>query len=461
MSARRSANPVWSRMRSDVAGIAWPPVSVGPRAVLATIMRELEATQWLPPEAIGARQFEQLLILARYAHKHSKFFKARLARARLKFDDLDGIERLRKLPVLGRRDIQSAGPALFCDVIPESHGAIAESRTSGSTGEPVVVKRTAINQLDWLAMTMREHVWQARDFSGRLAAVRANISAHKSLPDWGPPASALFKTGPSIGIPITTDIQRQFALLAEFAPDNILIYPSILDALIQHCLANKVSLPSLKHIRTIGETLSPRVREDAKRVFTARLSDCYSSQEVGYIALECPQSGLYHVMAETMIVEVVREDGTPCGEGEVGRVVVTDLHNFATPLIRYIIGDYAEVGGACPCGRGLPTLARILGRERNLILMPDGSRHWPLTGGRHLRDELPQIQQYQLVQLDREHMEARFVTAKPLTAAEEEFVRERIQKSLGHPFEIAFTYFEGKIPVGKNGKFEEFVSRAT
>ncbi len=457
----RATNPVWTRLRSNVPGLLWPAMAAGPYAVLVTLLRELEQTQFLSAQTIADRQFHQLGVLARHAHKHSKFFKARLARARLKPDDLTSPDGLRRLPVLGRRDIQSAGGDLFCERVPDGHAPVSESRTSGSTGEPVVVKRTAVNHLDWLAMTMREHLWHERDFMGGLAAVRANISTQKELPDWGPPANLLFPTGRSLGIPITTDVARQCELLAAFKPDNLLVYPSILDGLIRHCREHNVSLPSLKHIRSIGETLSPRIREEATEFFAARLADCYSSQEVGYIALQCPASGLYHVMAETMIVEVIDANGAPCREGEVGRVVITDLHNFATPLIRYDIGDYAEMGGACACGRGLPALARVLGRERNLILMPDGSRHWPLTGGRHLRDTLPQIQQYQLVQLDREHMEARFVTVKPLTADEERFVRERIQKSLGHPFDIAFKYFDGKIPVGKNGKFEEFLSLAT
>jgi phenylacetate-CoA ligase len=54
--------------------------------------------------------------------------------------------------------------------------------------------------------------------------------------------------------------------------------------------------------------------------------------------------------------------------------VVTPLHNFAMPLIRYAIGDYAEAGPPCACGRGLPVLARILGRARNLLTLPHGER---------------------------------------------------------------------------------------
>jgi phenylacetate-CoA ligase len=447
-----------SRARSNLPGIAWPPMSAGPVAVFASYLRQLERSEWFTPDELRARQFQQLGILVRHAAEHSRQFRTRLKHAGLSPADAATPDGFPNLPPLTRRDIQTAKDALFCDALPDGHAPVTESRTSGSTGEPVVVKRTAITQLDWLAMTMREHLWHRRDFTGRLAAIRANISAYSELDDWGPPASLLFATGKSAGIPITLDVARQYELIAAFAPDNLIIYPSTLDALIDHMRARDAKLPSLRHIRTIGETLSPRIRQEAKEFFAARVADAYSSQEVGYMAIECPESGLYHT-CETALVEIIRDDGTPAAEGEVGRIVVTDLHNFATPIIRYDIGDYAEVGGACACGRGLPMLARILGRERNLILMPDGSRYWPHTGGRHMRDIAP-VSQFQLIQHDRERMEARLVVEKTLTPAQENAVRERIQKSLKHPFKIDLVYFDGRLPVGKNGKFEEFICKA-
>ncbi len=107
-------------------------------------------------------------------------------------------------------------------------------------------------------------------------------------------------------------------------------------------------------------------------------------------------------MSEALIAEVLRPDGTPCGEGETGRMVITDLHNHATPIVRYALGDMAEMAGACPCGRGLPAIRRIVGRNHNLLRMPDGRRFWPSLGG-FGRDGyllvLP-IRQFQLIQTE-------------------------------------------------------------
>jgi phenylacetate-CoA ligase len=380
-----------------------------------------------------------------------------LTRAGLRPKDLADRNGLEKLPVLTRRDLQTA-TGLFSAEIPRGHAPISKTKSSGSTGEPVAVHRTAINQLDWLAMTMREHFWHGRDFGKKLCAIRAHVRTYSVRADWGPPASLLFDTGPSIGLPISASVERLALWVAECRPDSLMLYPSTLDALTEYCRGRRIALGQLSHIRTIGETLSRRVRQEAQAVFKAKVADSYSAQEVGYLALECPESGLYHI-PETVIVEVLNEHGCPCAPGEMGRVTVTDLRNFATPLVRYDIGDYAEVAAPCPCGRGLPTLARILGRERGLVLMPDGSRHWPLAGGMGYKDVAP-IHQWQIIQLTRTEMEVRLATERPLSADEETKLRARLQKSLGYPFVIAFKYFPDRIPPGPTGKSEEFICKA-
>ena len=179
---------------------------------------------------------------------------------------------------------------------------------------------------------------------------------------------------------------------------------------------------------------------------------------MGTIAIECPVSGLYHVMADNLIVEVLRENGDPCDFNEVGQVVITDLHNFAMPLIRYATGDYAEKGGSCSCGRGLPTLKKICGRERNLAILPNGKKYWPRIGFNHFRTIAP-IEQYQLIQESLQNIEVRLVVSRTLMGNEEQALREIICEKMGFPFQLHFTYFEKQIPRGENGKFEEFICR--
>ena len=422
----------WTEARSNIAGIEFPAIVGGPTGTLAALVRQLDDTQWLSAEAIGHGQFAQLHHLARYAAQYSSHFRKRLAQAKLRPDGLTSLAVLRRLPVMHRRDLQS-GEGIVCTEVPASHRPVGESKTSGSTGEPIVAKRTAINQLMWMAMTMREHFWTRSSFDTRLAAIRANIPQLAHDKDWGAPASLLFRTGPSLRLPITLSVETLVAHLAEFKPASLIVYPNTLDAISRHCAQAGIAFEGLRTIRTIGETLSADIRSRAQEVFRAPVADNYSSQELGNIALQCPESGLYHVMAESLIVEVIDGSGAPCKPGEIGRVVVSDLHNFATPLIRYDIGDYAEPAEPCPCGRGLPSLKRIVGRERNLIVMPDGTRHWPLVGFHRFREIAP-VAQYQMIQHALHDIEVRLVVEAALTPSQEKDLREVIQKALGHPF---------------------------
>lgn len=445
-------------MQSMVAGVVWPPLLSGEGAPLAALTHQLQQTQWLPADDIVVRQHQQLVMLAQHSEIHSVYFRDRMRAAGMRAGQLSTREDLRRLPVMRRRDVQAAGEALFCAQIPRAHAPIAESSTSGSSGEPVVVKRTAVSRLMWLAMTLREHLWQQRDFRGRLAVIRDDYlqSEQADWPTWGPPASLLFQTGPSHALAVRTGVARQFEWLQSINPNYLLVYPSNLAALLIEFEQHGVRLPRLQQIRTINETLTAGIRESARRVLGADIADTYSSAEVGVIAVQCPDSALYHVMAEGMIVEILNERDEPCAPGEVGRVVVTDLHNFATPLIRYELGDYAETSGPCPCGRGLPALRRIVGRRRNMVRLPDGRSLWPAIGGLRYREIAP-IRQFQFIQRELETIEVRLVSRVPLSADQERRIGELIRKALDFSFNLQFVYFAEQIPRGPGGKFEEFV----
>jgi phenylacetate-CoA ligase len=419
---------------------------------LNALLGELGATERQTPEALAALQLQRLDRLTAHLEIHSAHFRTRLREAGLSRDELVLPQGLQRLPVLSRRALQNA-QGLFCETLPAGHAPAYQTQTSGSTGEPVVVRRTAVNGMDWMAVTMRDHLWHRRDFLQPFCAIRANLREPVLRRDWGPPVTWLFGTGPLLGIPVTTDIGRQIELILQFKPRILLLYPSNLTALMNR----GIELPGVRQILTIAETLSPQTRDDAIRLFGA-VTDTYSSEEIGTIALQCPDSPLYHVMAEHLLVEVLKADGTACREGETGRVVATDLRNFATPLVRYDIGDVAEVGPPCGCGRGLPTLSRIFGRERNLVLMPDGTRHWPLVGFCYFREIAP-VMQYQFIQEGRESIELRLVTERPLGPDEEAGLAARVRENLGFAFAVRFTYFADRLPPGANGKFEEFVCR--
>lgn len=415
---------------------------------------QLEAAQWLAPAALVEGQAQQLNAVCEHHKKYTPSFAPRLKASGLAY--LNNLDRLRQLQPLSRREAQSLGESFFARDVPPRHLPLGNAKTSGSTGEPVSVRKTAMGRLFWSAYTIRDHLWHGRRFSLRMSSIRANISKYVEARDWGSPARNLYKTGEAQGIPITTDIREQLRQLRRFRPELLIVYPNNLAAFAAIWETEGYDLKDLRHIKTIGETVHDDLRDRVKAVTGLVIEDNYSSQEAGTIAIQCPTSGLYHVMSEALIVEVVDARGEACREGETGRVLVSDLTNLATPLIRYDIGDYAEVGPPCSCGRGLPTLRRIRGRERNLVRLPDGARNWPLVGF-HAFDTVAPVRQYQLIQTALDQITFKLVTDAAISEAQERGLIRIVQKALNHPFRITIEQFRDRLPIGPNGKFEEFV----
>jgi phenylacetate-CoA ligase len=427
-------------------------------AEILALLRERRASEGLPPAELARRQRPMLLAVARHCATYSRHFASRLKAAGLIPSVLAKEGGLAKLPPMTRAELVQAGDALFCKFCPSSHGTIGTTSTSGSTGEPVTVRRTGLCRLHWFADTLREHLWHDRDFSGRLAVVRANIFEPVETPDWGPPCHLFFRTGPGSAMPPARSIPELGEWLARFDPHYLLILPSVLAALVAEFAQAGQRLPRLTSIRTLSETVHPALREAVTRVLGVPIHDSYTSQEGGVMATQCP-AGSYHV-SETILLEVLNDAGQPCAVGEIGRVVLTDLLNFATPLIRYEIGDYAEVGPPCSCGRGLSVIRRFFGRERNLVLRPDGTRHWPLFGF-HRWSEVHPVRQFQFVQLDRTTILARLSAAGRPDRALEARLTIIIQQALQHPFTIRYEWHETPLPRGPGGKFEEFLCLAS
>jgi phenylacetate-CoA ligase len=357
--------------------------------------------------------------------------------------------------VLTRSDLQVNFEALKSSSAPAEHGKVAESRTSGSTGRPIRILKTMLTETLWRAFVLREHRWHQRDLSGKLAAIRHNVPEGEAA-GWGPATDSVFVTGPSVILSVRHEVGAQLEWLERQQPDYLLSYPSNLAELARRTLVRGNKLTRLREVRTFGEALGPDLRALCRRAWNVPLTDAYSSQETGYIALQCPTGEHYHVQSEGVLVEVLDETGGACGPGTTGRVVVTDLHNYAMPLIRYEVGDHAEAGAPCSCGRGLPVLRRIAGRTRNMLVLANGARYWPAFGSAGLAELAPILQQ-QVIQTGFTEIEVRLAAARPATAEEEERMRSHMLARLPAPFEIRFNYRDA-IERSASGKFEDFIS---
>lgn len=413
---------------------------------MLALLFQLEQSQWWPTQTLAGFQARQLEVLLAHARATVPYYRARWTDAALR----GGIA---SLPLLTRRDLQSSFDELKSDAVPAAHGGMGMASTSGSTGTPTRVMKTALTQLMWRAQTLRDHLWHRRDLRGRLAVIRQGPTPG-SFDQWGNATDGLV-TGPSAVLSPGEDIEAQLRWLQGQDPEYLLTYPSTAAALAQLSIEQRIRLPRLKEVRTLGEQLPDDLRQLCEDAWGVRLVDTYSAEEAGYLALQCPEHDHYHVPAESVLLEILDDDGRPCAPGQAGRVVITDLGNFATPLVRYEIGDFAVPGQPCACGRGLPVIERVLGRVRNLLVTADGRRYWPTFGVRSLGEVAP-VRQAQFVQTAFDRLEARLVCSAPLTAAQHAAIKQRVTDRLPRGFEVTLVTVES-IARGAGGKFEDFV----
>jgi phenylacetate-CoA ligase len=439
--------------------MSWPALPGDSGARLLALAYQLQQTEWLASDELERLQFEALGRLLQHSRRTVPYYRDHPAYAGSEDPTLDS-QAWARLPILSRAAIQEAGEGLRSTEIPAAHQPVAERTSSGSTGRPLTVLTSAVTNEFWMALTLREHLWHDRDLTARFAIVRPDPTGRVppeglAFSEWGAPFSTVFATGPYGLMSLQTDVAAQVAWLVATEPDYLLTLPSNLLALTQHLDATGTRLSRLRQVVTMGEMLSPDVRAACRDLLGVPIVDMYSSQEIGYIALQCPTGERYHVQSEVAFVEVVDTHGARCLPGQIGRVVVTPLHNFAMPLVRYEVGDYAEVGAACECGRGLPVLTRIMGRQRNMITLPTGETFWPTFAAAW--KHVDAIRQIQLVQTAADRIRARIVGPRRLAPHEEAAFETDLAKCLGYPFDVSFEYLDA-IDRSKTLKFEDFVS---
>jgi phenylacetate-CoA ligase len=441
--------------QSACRGIAWPAIPAPLNRLVLSVFHQIDRSQWLDAAALDALQLAQLRVLAAYAQEAVPFYRERLAFLKGEAKTF-GMEAWRKIPLLSRVDIQNAGQELLSRKFPQRHGEVADVWTSGSTGRPVQTKGTTVTTLFLSALTLRNHLWHGRDLEGTAASIRLvedaklQATAEGKFESWVP----AYGTGRALYQSIRLPVREQIAWLREVKPDYLVTYPSNLAAMLAE---SPKAPPGLRQVSTMGEALDPELPAQCRDAWGVEVKDIYSAQETGMIAAQCPTGNHYHIQSEVALVEILDAAGNPCAPGQIGRVVVTDLHNFATPLIRYDIGDYAEAGEPCACGRGLPVLKRIWGRGRNMLRLPSGDVIWPLFFTRDAEKEAGGIRQMQLVQTSLTHLKLRVVSNKPVSAAAEKRIKKRINVRMGHPFEVTVERME-EIPRSANGKYEDFIS---
>ena len=455
------------------SGAIWPAIPQPPAAALLAVLGQLAESQFMSAEQLAIARRPKIEALMDHAAAQLPFWRDRLQAAGLDRETRNRTAptlaewngRWSSLPVLTRAEVQSLGESLRVATLPDGHGSIGESVTSGSSGRPVRIARSTLDYFYWQAFQLRDHVWRGRDLSGRFLSIlrderreTMDESVHlRSMENWGPPASVVWPTGPSFLLDYRTSIHALVETIREVKPDYLCTFPSLLLEILRHARAGDIKLPPLKEAIGVGEASPPELAGLCREIWDAPLASTYTAAETGAMAYQCLE-GRWHLQSEKSVIEVLDADGRPCAPGETGRVIVTPLHNFAMPLFRYEIGDLATVGeGPCPCGRTLPILDAIPGRARDLLMLPSGELRPPYYGHGAVM-KVRSIRQHQVIQTSRNHVLFQLVVAQPLTREEEDHIIRSATEALGGAFDVSIGYVD-EILRSPNGKFAEFERR--
>ena len=365
-------------------------------------LRFLEKAQWWPQDRILSWQKERLRELMRTAAE-VPFYRELMDASHLSWQDVREPTDLRRLPWVTKEMMRAAYPER---ITRETGFRCYEARTSGSTGLNFEVQEDAATAGQYRAAFLLALRWAGWDFgeAHMQTGMTYNRQGMRSFKD-----SMLRCHYVSAAALTDADLDTNLGRLEKDRIQHLWGYPGSLYVLAQRAEQQGWNLP-LRSVVTWGDNLFPHYREVIERVFRTPVFDTYGCAEGFQVAAQCGKGKQYHLQSFDVITEFLDEQGDPVKPGEGGHLIVTRLYPGPMPLIRYKVGDMAVTSERplCDCGRGMPLMESIQGRDTDVIVTPSGNRlivHF-FTG---VLEFFPEIRNFQIVQEEIESMTIRLV----------------------------------------------------
>lgn len=427
--------------------------------VFQRYLASLGKSEWMPREHLEGYQRGLIRQLVQHAHSQISFYTDRLDCLLTSGGEID-LQRWNQVPVLTRAEATAHSADMRADDLPATLGHIENHKTSGSADASLTFAVNSLAKLAYNAAFTRLALWHGADPSRQLAQIR--IYRQNSVPEYpeGQTTKAWSLAAPDtdvFGLDMRTPVDDQIEWLRRHRTPYLMTLPSNAMALAYAATRVVARTLDFEIIFSISETILPGTRELIAKKLGAKLVGIYSCEEVGYVATECPVAAHYHICSEMTFVEIVDDAGLPVAPGQPGRVLVTGLYNYATPFIRYDIGDVAVADPEpCSCGRSLPVLSQVLGRTRHAFVFRDGKRVWPRVWNATAMQAFVPCREFQVVQVDFERIEFRYV-ADGAGEVDIDGLRGYARQHLHPTVEISAVALE-HIPRGPGGKLDPFIS---
>lgn len=399
-------------------------------------MQELQHAEY-DADTIRAGKERQLRKLLRHAYEEVPLYRKRFEEKGItEFSDFE-LRDLKDLPILTVEDLQHRGGDLTADNACDWRYGYS----SGSTGEPKQYKIDN-SALSWAYASMYRfwgwHGWELGQKWGHMKSDSMHVSLAKKL------KSLLFRV---LWMPARTlDAARMMDYVKKIRNANIQMLranPSIAYLLADYLLQHEINNLQIPIVQTHGATLFPEWRKTIETAFQGKVVDGYGGEGMN-ICHQCELTEGYHVSEKTIV------------EAEGGQLLLTNLVNYAQPFIRYQIGDMGELSTArCSCGRGHELVKRLIGRQTDLVKLPDGRvlipHFWTHAFVRSC------FTAFQVIQPDYTHLIIQVIPGPDYTPKEEVQIWQQIAETVGSQIKLLWIHVK-TIPRVPSGKVRTVIS---
>jgi phenylacetate-CoA ligase len=410
----------------------------------------LRKSQFASTKDIQAQQGIWLEKLLRHCHANIPWYSQIFRKYGVRIDGTDPFAELAKLPILLRNTVRD-NHADFC-----VSGAAAKSlsfATSGTTGEPL---RAYTSPEQWVieqGIIWRQWKWAGYNFRDRIAIFRSYA------PQLSEPLIKVDRlrnwTYFSVFRMDDAALNGYVKYLKRWKPKFLRGYPSSLLLVAQHALHYGWKLPSLKAAFSASEAVPTNLRETLKEALNIDLFDHYGQAEITGMFHDCEQHQGMHLDWEYGFVELIESPEPGCF-----RIIATNLHNTAMPLLRYDTGDLSFGSWEkCCCSLTSPILRGIRGRQDDFLIAADGSR-MSTTNLHTYFSKLAEIRRFQLLQDTPGVLHVSFTLWGEASNIRNEQVAQKIISQLsGSTGLTVLVSTDGDFTQSREGKFPVFLQR--
>jgi len=405
----------------------------------------------LDAEQIQALQWRKLQALIRHCWDQVPYYRRTWSgQGIIAPEDIASVDDYARLPLLDKPTIR----ANFEDLIAPSHReGLLYKTTGGSTGEPLKFGYTRESYERRLAIMWRGYGWAGARLGQR------------TLYLWGTPVGAQKRKDRLYHAAFNRCMLNAFemsdARMAEYAdvmdryqPETIVSYVAPIVRMAEWLIANGRRIHRPQRILGAAEALHESQRKLIEQAFGCSAYNTYGCREFMLLAAECEHRQGLHINADHLRVEL---GGAVAGDEGPREIIVTDLHNYGMPLLRYVNGDLATASHQrCSCGRPLPLLASVDGRKLDALRTPDGR----FVPGEYIVYSFlyaTGIRRYQVVQKQLDRFDIVLVRDHDYDESVLDYLRGELKKVVGDQVSLNFV-FADEIPLTATGKQRVTVS---